>query len=260
MDWVSDENVMAMDVIQEGVYIRLICVCWMQGSIPADIKQCLKLLKAPVQHPSSEQETIPYDLSFINVCFVPHPTESARLIHPRLEKERQKQDVNRIKRQSAGRKGGLQSVENKRKAKQCLDSASSKSQAKSTLSSSTSSSSTSLKDKKTMSEKEKFALVWEQKFEEIWKPYPEKKGKEKAKGHFKAQVLTFEDFKNIQVALENYKVETARVRASSHPDRAWMHGGTWFKFNWKDFIDYQPPEDTKEKTWSDKYEEKNATT
>ena len=39
------------------------------------------------------------------MCFKPHPKDSTKLIHPRLEKERKKQKDNRKKRASAGKKG-----------------------------------------------------------------------------------------------------------------------------------------------------------
>ncbi len=99
-----------------------------------------------------------------------------------------------------------------------------------------------------LSEKEEFALVWENRFEQAWIAYPEKKGKDKARRHFKAQVLTFLDLDDLLRAMGNYEAETARVRANGHADRAWMHGGTWFNKNWRDFIAYEPPPEVDQKS------------
>jgi len=41
----------------------------------------------------------------LEVCFIPHPKDDTKLIHPRLEKERKKQKENKKKRTNAGKQG-----------------------------------------------------------------------------------------------------------------------------------------------------------
>lgn len=77
-------------------------------------------------------------------------------------------------------------------------------------------------------------------FEVVWAEYPEKKGKHDAWLKFKAQVKTPENLANIHKALENYKADMVKVR-EKHPERPWLHGGTWFNHRWEDFIGYQAP-------------------
>jgi len=85
--------------------------------------------------------------------------------------------------------------------------------------------------------------IYKEHFEEVWNEYPEKKGKEKAWAKFQKQVQTWKALENIKYALEHYKTEVERCRANSQPDLSWQHGSTWFNDNWKDYIDYKPPED-----------------
>src|SRR5438128_12420661 len=38
-DFTSDEQQAAMSIAECGIYIRLLCACWTNGSIPADISR-----------------------------------------------------------------------------------------------------------------------------------------------------------------------------------------------------------------------------
>ena len=72
-------------------------------------------------------------------------------------------------------------------------------------------------------------------FEEVWINYPNKLGKNAAQRHFKATVITPEDYQDICTALDNYieyckKIEPKFIK----------HGSTWFN-NWKDWISYEAP-------------------
>jgi len=78
-------------------------------------------------------------------------------------------------------------------------------------------------------------------FETAWDAYPEKKGKEKAFTHFKAQVKTEKDFQDLGKAMVNYIQDVARQRASAFPDLLWLNGATFFNKRWKDYINYTPP-------------------
>ena len=79
-------------------------------------------------------------------------------------------------------------------------------------------------------------------FEWLWNEYPEKKGKEKAWFKFKAQIKSPEDYEDICVALANYKNDVKRIRLNGQPDLNWQYGSTWFHQNWKDYVNYEPPE------------------
>ena len=46
-DFMSDEKQAVMELAEVGAYIRLICVCWEEGSIPRDMKRLAKLCGAP---------------------------------------------------------------------------------------------------------------------------------------------------------------------------------------------------------------------
>lgn len=218
-DFLSDHNVIGMSMEERGAYITLLCICWDQGHLPIDDKALARYLNGTSM-----------DLSFVVGCFT---EKDGVLVHKRLMEERQKQDDYK-KRCS---KGGKQSQQNQRDKKSLPSGL----EVPCNTSSPSSPSSTSVKDKLTMSEKEKFALVWGGYFDSIWERYPLKRGKEKAKRHFKAQVLTFQDWENIEIALDAYVDDMDRIRSNGHPDRAWQHGGTWFNGYWKDFINYEPP-------------------
>jgi len=78
-----------------------------------------------------------------------------------------------------------------------------------------------------------------ERFEDIWKRYPEKKGKKAAWKHFKAKttetgVRTENKWTQINQALENY-LQTDKVKNGFI-----MNGSTWFN-NWTDYIDYEEP-------------------
>lgn len=80
-----------------------------------------------------------------------------------------------------------------------------------------------------------------EKFEKIWKEYPHKRGKEKAWLKFKKQVVTEEDWVNIQTALTNYIAEVEHKRKNGHSDLDWQHGSTWFNNNWRDYVKMEVP-------------------
>lgn len=86
-----------MTLEEEGAYLRLMCYCWREGSIPADPEKCLALLMkgglTTVQR-------------VVELCFVESPNDPSRLVHPRLEMEREKQNIWREKSRLGGIKSG----------------------------------------------------------------------------------------------------------------------------------------------------------
>jgi hypothetical protein len=95
-EFLSDENVVLMTNQEVGCYIKLMAYCWREGSIPADVAKIGRLcgeLDMPTLWPS------------ISCCFDAQEGNTARLVHPRLEKERNKQGEFKEKRSVAGSAG-----------------------------------------------------------------------------------------------------------------------------------------------------------
>lgn len=76
-------------------------------------------------------------------------------------------------------------------------------------------------------------------FEEVWEPYPWKRGKEKAFLKFKVQIKSVSDLVDIKMAVANYIIDVERIR-ETRSDHPYQNGSTWFNQNWKDYIN--PPE------------------
>lgn len=98
-DFLADERVRLMSMPERGVYITLICLCWSEGTLPADTQTLSRIAGMPV---ASFRKLWPA----VEVCFRPSPRDASRLIHPRLERERQKQRAYRRRQADNGRKGG----------------------------------------------------------------------------------------------------------------------------------------------------------
>jgi uncharacterized protein YdaU (DUF1376 family) len=84
-DFLSDEDQAVMSCEQAGAYIRLICHAWNEGSIPDDAMKCARLAGS---EPKRFQAHV---WPSVRVCFM--ATEDGRLVHGRLEKEREKQQI-----------------------------------------------------------------------------------------------------------------------------------------------------------------------
>jgi hypothetical protein len=69
-------------------------------------------------------------------------------------------------------------------------------------------------------------------FTEIWKRYPRGEGKKDALKHFTASVKTNDDWKNINIALDNY---LQSLKNKKTEPQFIKHGSTWFN-NWQDWI------------------------
>jgi len=94
-DWLSSQRVQMMTLEEEGAYIRLLASCWQHGSIPADLERCARLLG------KGASTTL---VTVVQAMFQPCPNDSTKLVHDRLEKERQKQASWREKSAEGGRK------------------------------------------------------------------------------------------------------------------------------------------------------------
>jgi len=210
-DFLSDENVISMTFEERGIYITLLCSCWIQGSIPADPEKLNRLLPG-----YSNESGIP---SQVLECFTEMEGDSKRLVHPRLDKERQKQaDFKDVKSES-GKRGAQKRWENHQK-KPSNSSAIVLPMAKNSSSSLSSSSSSSL-NLNTHRVRDNF--------EEDWNRYPRKAGnKVKARICYHKTVGKDPDKRKeflakMQLYVENTDLEYLK------------HGETFFQ-NWKALV------------------------
>lgn len=95
-DYLTDENVMVMTLEEEGAYRRLMDHCWLQGSIPNDMRSLAALCKNIT---TSRMKKLWLNLQS---CF---QLDGDRWIHPRIEKERAKQKARKQAKSAAGSKG-----------------------------------------------------------------------------------------------------------------------------------------------------------
>lgn len=92
-EYLADEHVQLMTLEEEGAYIRLLSFCWREGSIPNDPSALSRLCKGA-------STTV---LTTVLKRFKPNGNQDDRLIHPRLESERVKQQQWREKSAQGGR-------------------------------------------------------------------------------------------------------------------------------------------------------------
>lgn len=87
-DWLTDEAVVLMSPAAKGVYIDLLCHCWLEGSIPACSTQCSRIARV-------DAETFAELWAELCPLFVEHPDGGGRLVNRRMESERAKQEERR---------------------------------------------------------------------------------------------------------------------------------------------------------------------
>lgn len=71
-------------------------------------------------------------------------------------------------------------------------------------------------------------------FEDIWEKYPNKDGKKQAIKSFSASVKTDQDWRDINIALNNYLGSKNVLKGFI------KNGSTWFN-NWRDWVDWSEP-------------------
>lgn len=94
-DYLASAKVAEMSLEEEGAYIRLICYCWTAGSIPADPERCARLIGKGCSISVA---------TAVQRAFNESPTDPQRLVHERVEKEREKQFLHRQNASKAGQK------------------------------------------------------------------------------------------------------------------------------------------------------------
>lgn len=96
-DFLFDEEQSLMSLAEAGAYIRLMSRCWLYGSLPNDVGELAVLCGATKNQMSKFWPAIAK-------CF--KQRGDGRWVHPRLEKERAKQQEYRKQMASNGAKGG----------------------------------------------------------------------------------------------------------------------------------------------------------
>ena len=158
-DYLSDSNTIVFTAEQDGHYLRLLCLCWLEGSIPIDPRPLLK-----------GGATISDEcLNPILKCFRLNRKKTA-LVHPRLDAERCKQIAWREKSSAGGKASAL-----KKRTLSGNNGASRVVEPKAnTMFMSSSSSSSS--NKKHIAESFRKEMKSHVQFEKDWKEYPRKAG------------------------------------------------------------------------------------
>ena len=93
-DWLTDPDVVCMSMAQKGAYITLICYCWKEDKLPNNPDYIRKLLG-----------NVPKWKTLWNGIKHKFEIRGNYLIHPRLEKEKLKQEEYRLKKSISGKKG-----------------------------------------------------------------------------------------------------------------------------------------------------------
>lgn len=93
-DYLASQRVQMMTLEEEGAYIRLLCYCWLHGSIPDDDAQIARLIS------KGASTTL---ATTVKAMFNQHTTDG-KLIHDRLDHERSKQSEWSRKSSEGGKK------------------------------------------------------------------------------------------------------------------------------------------------------------
>jgi uncharacterized protein YdaU (DUF1376 family) len=96
-DYLSSQRVQMMTLEEEGAYIRLLCYCWLHGTIPSDLDMIARIIG------KGGSTTL---ARVVQAMFNQHPTDPSLLVHDRLETERKKQLAWREKSAQGGRLSG----------------------------------------------------------------------------------------------------------------------------------------------------------
>jgi uncharacterized protein YdaU (DUF1376 family) len=108
-DFLSDENVVLMNNQEVGCYIKLLCFCWKQGSIPGDMAKIAKLC-------NEDENSMAQLWHSLKPCFIENGNDG-RFYNKRLEKERKKQIEFKKERSESGYKGAVSRWGKKKKSK-----------------------------------------------------------------------------------------------------------------------------------------------
>lgn len=102
-DWLSDATVMAMSLEEQGAYVRLLAIYWLEDGLPSDLGKLSRLVGVPRRRFEKLWPAIA-------PCF---STADGRLFQKRIEEEKAKQLAFREKQSEKGKLGGKPSHINK---------------------------------------------------------------------------------------------------------------------------------------------------
>jgi uncharacterized protein YdaU (DUF1376 family) len=94
-EFLMDGNVAGMSLQERGAYITLICICWFEQSLSADPQRLANTVGLPYRAFAKLWPNL-------KSCF---EEIDGRLVHPRLEKEREKQAEYRRRQSDKGKAG-----------------------------------------------------------------------------------------------------------------------------------------------------------
>lgn len=98
-DFLTDEHVCQMSHTERGIYITLLSLCWLEGTLPLETDRLAKMV-----HVSLNQFTRLWEKSVLRQCFQVH--DDGRLHHKRLDEEREKQANFKRRQSDNGKRGG----------------------------------------------------------------------------------------------------------------------------------------------------------
>lgn len=98
-DFLTDENVCLMSHTERGIYMTLLCLCWLEQSLPGDVGDLARLVSVP------ESRFKKMWAGPLSRCFATR--EDGRLMQGRLEIEREKQETFRRRQSDKGKASGI---------------------------------------------------------------------------------------------------------------------------------------------------------
>ena len=98
-DFLTDSKVVRMSNTEVGIYMRLLCYCWLDGDLPLETEALASMARTPIK-----QFTKLWEHSIVKTCF--HLGEDGRLHQKRLDAEREKQQDFKRRQGDNGRLGG----------------------------------------------------------------------------------------------------------------------------------------------------------
>ena len=218
-DFISDLNVLSMTDKEVGMYIKLLCHCWIEDGLPINGTSRvvdLYFKKSPT----------------VARCFV---EIDGKYRNPRLDLERDKQ----IKWRDKCSKGGLHSAEKKK----LIKGSSTKGQLKANSSSPSSSSSLIKDHKNDLLRDDRIPInEFDQLYEKFWEGYPKKVAKDYAREKFMILARAGK-IPDLIKATNGYMDFLKHQRLEKNFEQEPMHPATFLmKDRWKDYIGikYQP--------------------
>ena len=96
-DWRANRKIQRMSYIERGLYRELLDECWVEGSIPNDVKELADICGCP-------DEVMVDAWQVLSSCFV---FIDGLLVNEKLHSLRTEKDIERLKKAENGKKGGI---------------------------------------------------------------------------------------------------------------------------------------------------------